>query len=791
MQFIKACTVLSVFALSVFVSYAQMNPITIRGVVKDITKEPIEGATIKVDNLIARSERDGSFSVSASGNSDITIEISAVGKRTLRKNFPPRDVINRLLTFTLIDENNQIESVDILGLSKVDEINKSAFNVTAIDAKKMHNSSIDVGQALNRVAGVKVRESGGLGSQVSLSLNGYSGNQLKIFLDGLPIDNYGSSFQINNIPINYVDRIEVYKGVVPIWLGGDALGGAVNLVKSTKVGNYLDASYSFGSFNTHRATLNTGFILNNGFTMELSAYKNYSDNNYWVNVDVSPDINTGVTVPDRVRRFHDTYKNQMLNFNVGVSQKSWADQLLIGINLGDNHADIQTGNRMPEVYGARFREGNIIQPTFTYRKKDLLAKGLDLSVVSAYNLGEEKSVDTVYRRFNWYGESIPKGDNTWDAGGERAMELYRYKNNNANVAANLSYPINPKNAIYTNSTFTSSNRKGFNALQPDNDFYKQPKITKKYITGIGFSNTSIKNLENSVFIKHFHQYVQAYSVYNNIYSSNDTSRNLFGYGLASTYHFSDNTQVKLSYEKAYRTPELNELFGDVINLEANPALKPESSRNLNLGASHYFLWKERNALSINANLLYREAKDYIRYVLSAVNFDGVVRQVAQNQRDVRNVGAEAELRYVWDRKFSVSGNITYQNLRNQTKYENGQTDVSTFYKDRLPNIPYLFGSADVAYTWKDKILPRSNLRVGYSLFYVHSYFLRWPSAGALGKETIPKQLSHDVAIDFSFAGGRYNIGVDGRNLADALLYDNYMLQKPSRNFNVKFRYVLN
>jgi len=70
-------------------------------------------------------------------------------------------------------------------------------------------------------------------------LNGFSGNQVRFFLDGVPMDNFGSSFQINNIPINFAERVEVYKGVVPIWLGSDALGGAVNIITGNKYRNYI------------------------------------------------------------------------------------------------------------------------------------------------------------------------------------------------------------------------------------------------------------------------------------------------------------------------------------------------------------------------------------------------------------------------------------------------------------------------------------------------------------------------------------------------------------------------
>jgi hypothetical protein len=36
------------------------------------------------------------------------------------------------------------------------------------------------------------------------------------------------SLNISNIPVNMIERLEVYKGVVPVWLGTDALSGAVN-----------------------------------------------------------------------------------------------------------------------------------------------------------------------------------------------------------------------------------------------------------------------------------------------------------------------------------------------------------------------------------------------------------------------------------------------------------------------------------------------------------------------------------------------------------------------------------
>lgn len=44
---------------------------------------------------------------------------------------------------------------------------------------------------------------------------------------------------MNNIPVNFADRIEVYKGVVPVGFGTDAIGGVINIVTNKKKRNWF------------------------------------------------------------------------------------------------------------------------------------------------------------------------------------------------------------------------------------------------------------------------------------------------------------------------------------------------------------------------------------------------------------------------------------------------------------------------------------------------------------------------------------------------------------------------
>ena len=179
----------------------------------------------------------------------------------------------RLINITLQENVTELEAVTIIGKSEATKVREQAYAVEVIESKGFQNLSTNANDILGRVSGVNIRQSGGVGSEFSLSLNGISGNQVRVFLDGVPMDYFGSSLSLNNFSANLIDQIEVYKGVVPIHLSSDALGGAINVTTNGKKTSYLDASYSMGSFGTHLASLNSQYRnKNSGFTTRLKSF---------------------------------------------------------------------------------------------------------------------------------------------------------------------------------------------------------------------------------------------------------------------------------------------------------------------------------------------------------------------------------------------------------------------------------------------------------------------------------------------------------------------------------------
>ena len=789
MQYTKILLLGILYGISSWKTFAQETAL-IQGTVTNVAGESLPGVLIKIQPLdqATLTDEKGNFRINGPRGQSYTLIFSFLGFQTQQQDLILQKP-GASLAIVLKEATQDLEAVTVTGKSENRLIREKAYNVNVVDAKKLHHTSLDIGHALDRVSGIRIRESGGVGSRMSFSLNGFTGKQVKFFIDGIPMEDFGSSFQLNNIPINIAERIEVYKGVVPVGLGADALGGAVNIITNASQKSYLDVSYSYGSFNTHRTAINAAYVSPSGLTAQFNLFQNYSDNNYWVDVDVA-DIHTGQYYPNqRVRRFHDTYHNETLVSQFGVQGKPYADKLLLGITLGQNYAEIQTGARLVTVFGDWHRRGNIIMPTFKYAKKDLFTKGLDLTVNANYNLGAEQNIDTVNRRYNWFRQY--KAYDT--PGGERSYSLYKYKNNNAVATSTLNWQWANHHQLTLSNVVNSFDRQGKDPLFPDQDSYEQPRKTLKNIAGIGYQYQWDDRFSTSAFVKHYTQINRFALAYNPsgeygdlAYRNERASFQYLGYGWTGSYFLNDNLQIKASFEKSYRLPEPEELFGDMINLQGNNELEPEKSYNYNIGFSYWRNLAPEHRLEISGNGFYRDSKDFIRPRLN----NNQAMQVMENLFNVTNTGAEAELRYQYSDRFTAGINASYQDLRNNTRFVEGQSVESVVYRDRIPNMPYLFGNADAAYTLQDLFAAGNNLAIGYNLLYVHDFYLYWPSLGS-DKLQVPEQLSLDLSLTYTLGGkNKFQFTVECRNLLDKPLYDNFSLQKPGRSFTSKIRYFI-
>ena len=643
-----------------------------------------------------------------------------------------------------------------------------------------------------KIPGVKVRESGGLGSSTSITLDGFSGKHVKIFIDGVPQEGVGSSFGLNNIPINFADRIEVYKGVVPVGFGTDALGGVINIVTNKKRRNwFVDASYSYGSFNTHKSYVNFGQTFKNGFTYGINAFQNYSDNDYHVDAPIKRYKEDGTTDFDtekteRVKRFHDTYHNEAVVAKIGVEDKYWADRLMFGFTYSNMYQEIQTGVRQKTVFGEKHRKGHSLMPSLEYNKHNLFTKGLDVVLTANYNRNITYNVDTTRYEYNWLGEK-----KLMNSRGEQSYQHTRSNNDNWNATLTVNYQIARMHMFTFNNVWNAFHRNNTSLLAEEEATDAIAKETRKNIAGLSYRLMPSDRWNLSVFGKYYRQYVAGpMATDDNASDYVRTSRTTdsWGYGIAGTYFILSGLQTKLSYEKAYRLPTIEEMFGDEDLESGNISIRPENSNNINVNLS-YTKTFGKHSVYVEGGFIYRNTQDYIQRNIQDLS-GGKENATYINYGKVLTKGFNISARYGFSKWLSIGGNFTKMDVRDNEEYQIGSMGNSVknlAYKSRMPNVPYIFSDSDINFYWHGLFKKGNVLTVTYDNLYLHSFSYYSQAIGKKSDFVVPNQFSHNLTVSYSIQKGRYNFSFECRNLTNEKLYDNFSLQKAGRAFYGKVR----
>ena len=115
----------------------------------------------------------------------------------------------------------------------------------------------DLPSVLETETGVSILRTGGQGDYATASIRGLSAGQIGVFLDGIPLAPVaGESVDLSKIPLNLLQRIEIYKTGIPLALMGDGLGSAINLSTDSSQ-KHVSVQVGVGSFGSENAD---GFI---------------------------------------------------------------------------------------------------------------------------------------------------------------------------------------------------------------------------------------------------------------------------------------------------------------------------------------------------------------------------------------------------------------------------------------------------------------------------------------------------------------------------------------------------
>ena len=535
---------------------------TIEGTVKDAI-DFLAGAnvTLKDTKFGTETNLNGEFKINCPEGTYI-MEVSFIGFKTITKNINTTKGESLNLNFILKEDNFQLDNITIKTKTKAEKLRETSYAVEVIESEIFKNLSVNANEILNKVSGVNIRQSGGFGEDAVLSLNGLSGSQVRIFIDGIPMEFFGSSLSLNNFPANLIEQIEVYKGVVPIHLSADALGGAVNITTNKSNNSFMDASYSFGSFNTHIASVNAQYRDKaSGFTARLKSFYNHSDNNYTVDVNLF-NANTGKTdaFTTEVEHFHDAYNSKMIWLEGGLTNTKFADELMFGIMYSDNYDEIQQYPNSIGIAATPFGEvtttENKIISNFSFAKKGLLTENLNVKAYLVSVISEEFFEDIGNYKYNWFGERLFEV-----LTGEREIRKSQFTLNKENILGNLrtEYSFSKKSNLALNYSLNSLHLYGNDTYNEQNNAsFSIPSTLNKSVLGLSYTNAFFDGkLNGTSFIKHYkyHNSSQEADWGGTIITPISIKKEHLGFGLTATYFLND-FQIKASFENALRFPRL-------------------------------------------------------------------------------------------------------------------------------------------------------------------------------------------------------------------------------------------
>jgi TonB family protein len=664
-------------------------------------------------------------------------------------------------------------------LNESQRLRQSAEAVNVVDMRRPREQSADLGEVLARNQGVVVRRDGGLGSDERFSLNGLYDEQIRFFLNGIPLDVAGYSFGIASMPINLVERVEIYRGVVPVRFGSDALGGAVNLVSDQSYLDHASASYQLGSFGTHRVTLSGRYRHEaSGLTASGSAFFDRAANDYHVDVEI-PD-ERGRLSPARVPRFHDGYRAYGGTVEAGVVDRRWAKRLLLSAFYGRTDKDIQHNVVMTVPYGEVTWGSSVIGSTARYEVN--LSEQLSLELVGAYSKRTTDFRDRSRWVYNWRGERIRERRVAGEIEAKPRDQLHWQ--HAAFARAGTGWQIAAGHVLRVSSAFGYATRTGDERLQLDAKARDPLTAERKLWTLISGAEYQLdllgQRLSNVFFVKDYAYDMDAEEpLPGGIFRRREASQHREGIGNALRFRVAPWLYAKASYERATQLPSADKVFGDGVLIQANLELLPEVSHNLNAGPRLELSRTAAGDFALEINGFLRDTERQI-VLLGNDRFFSY-----QNVYHSRTVGVESGGSWVAPRRWlSIESALTWLDQRNAS--EDGA--FRAFKGDRIPNRPYLTAS------WGGRLrfagFPQADdtLEPFYHGRYVHEFFRGWESQGLRElKQVVEQQLLHTAGVSYTLsdAFGRLTATAEVENLTDTRAYDNYGVERPGRGYYVK------
>ena len=590
-----------------------------------------------------------------------------------------------------------------------------ALTVSEISYSENEIRPINFQDAIDFSAGLWITNSENQAQDNRMAIRGFGARSafgirgLKIILDGIPLTTPDGQSQVDNIPFQLIENIEVMKSLSSTRYG-NASGGVVSIKTFDNMPEKLNFGIGYGSYGyknlqgTYSTNNEKSISILNISRVESDGYREHSS---YLNKSLFFKQYRGFE--NLNLRFNLLYFDSPYAFDPGglnlesvQENRSQARDRNVLYNSQESVQQIQSGL----VLDWQTKLGEVNSNIY-YSKRDFIGL-LPFTNGGHVNLnrnfyGSEISLKGEHQNFEWIvGTSIQ----------DQKDDRKRFENNEGEKGLKV---VDQMESFKSFGAFILGS-------------FNKPRYSLQAGLRYDFHNIS---LEDNLSIDQ--QFID--------YSKQLTA---FSPNLGLIYSLSNNDEIYINYGHAYETPSLSELSANPSGLGFNDELSPMISRGMDLGFR-----KSSQNLSLAFTLFYINSKDEIvRYELEG--FDGM--NFYRNLGTSKRLGAEFHATY----KFGKAGVLNASYTHAKYKFENQGVSGSLA---GIPKSNFLF---EWLYNYKDTYL-KLDVKYASSLFADNNNEIVVPSY----------MLSNIAMKNkFIFKGFSLEIGLQIRNLFNKHYFDN-------------------
>ena len=567
-----------------------------------------------------------------------------------------------------INDTISLDAVSLQALKIPLQEKKSMYPVSKLSFKNYQNLTpqLNLSEYLENVPGLVILNNNNYAQDARISIRGFGSRAnfgvrgIKIFVDGIPETSPDGQSQTDNINLEIIEDIEVYRGNNSS-LFGSSSGGVISINTAENFNkDFVNIGYSSGSFNTSKKQGTIGLI--NGNQKMIFFLSNTKSNGF---------------------RSHSGYENSNLNFKY-IKELNPNNKLKIIANFLNSPDALDAGGlNLEEVQSDRSqaRSRNV---QYDAREKVKQYKiGVNLSSI----IRKLELTNSIYYNKRLFDGKLPFG-----YGGIVDLErIFWGYNLNANIKAGLNYDFG---LSYNNQSDDRQRFMNDSGLKKDQVMGQNENYDN--ISLYFFGSKSIKKLNFSTGAR-----LEKNSIsLDNYFGSSDEKIkkiNSFNPSLNISYEF-DKIDVFTNFSTGYETPTLNELSATSSQSGFNDDLNSIKSTTFEFGVANFdkdsklnFSLRLFNILTKNEITPYQTSTGLVLY---------------NNAGKTIKKGLELELKTTIFKNL----NIDYTLTSGSYKFDSFKFLENDYSKNYMPGIPKSNQNLKFSYSNNNKLNIIFNLK---------------------------------------------------------------------------------